>query len=98
MDGGDCLDVERVCRQQTKKPSMPMCTDKNENRFLALFFLPFILIPFLQNGSGLSSGGNHRETTSSTTSFLSVMRHQAHFNMELSSEVSGPDCFKLNGF
>ena len=79
-----------------KKPSMPMCTDKNENRFLALFFLPFILIPFLQHGSGLSNGGNHRETTSSTT-FLSV-RHQVHFNMQLSSEVSGSDCFKLNGF
>jgi len=61
-----------------KKPSMPMCTDKNENPFLALFFLAFILIPFLQNGSGLSNGGNHRKATSSATSFLSVMRHQAH--------------------
>lgn len=61
-------------------------------------FFVLILIPFLRDGSRLSGRGNHGDATSSATSFLLVMRRQAHFNAQLSSEVLAADCFERKDF
>lgn len=53
---GIVLMFERVCRQKKKKPSMPMCTDKNENRFLLCFFLFLFLFLFSKMGLGYRAG------------------------------------------
>ena len=45
-----------VVKKKKKKPSMPMCTDKNENRFLLCFFLFLFLFLFSKMGLGYRAG------------------------------------------
>jgi len=56
MDGGDCLDVERVCRQQ-KKSHLGLCAlTKMKTGFLLCFFFLLFLFLFSKMGLGYRTG------------------------------------------